>query len=367
VLLARRSLLLAAALVPALGGVAGGTELRGAQVHPFWEDTRPADYVRELELLRRAGGNTVRIDLSWSSLETAGKGRESRWYVNRADHFLQEAQRQGLKVVATLWSTPCWASSAPPALKQRCRGQWWDRGVDRFGPRRPSDYADAAAWVARRWGSRLAAIEVWNEPDLDFLQAADSALAYTELLRAAYPRIKQAAPRITVLGGVLAGSDGHFLERLYAAGAGGNFDALAIHPYNEWRDPDDPWLPEHRRWSYREGVPWIRSIMEAHGDGGKELWLTEIGFSTCGTGDRWCVGEAAQAEYILDSFRIAREWPYVRAAVVYNLRNKGTDPTDRESQFGLLRRDFTRKPSYSAFRLAMLGFSPPAPTLALGD
>jgi hypothetical protein len=39
----------------------------------------------------------------------------------------------------------------------------------------------------------------------------------------------------------------------------------------------------------------------------------------------------------------------VKAAEVYNLRNKGTDPTDRESQFGLVQRDFSPKPAYAAF------------------
>jgi len=30
-------------------------------------------------------------------------------------------------------------------------------------PQHPADYAKAAAYVAQRWGSKLAALEVWNE------------------------------------------------------------------------------------------------------------------------------------------------------------------------------------------------------------
>jgi hypothetical protein len=132
---------------------------------------------------------------------------------------------------------------------------------------------------------------------------------------------------------------------------------VSIHPYNEWRDPDDAWQDQWKQWSFLKGIPWIHQVMTDHGDGGKGVWLTEFGFSTCGQGDRWCVNDQQQAEYIKDSFRIARRWDYVKAALVYNLRNKGSDPTDREDQFGLLNRDFSPKPSFATFREAMAGYA----------
>src|SRR3954453_23666845 len=146
------------------GVSAGGvSQLQGAQLHPLWGDETPTQFDQELELLKNAGANVVRIDLSWSSLETDGKGKYSSWYVSKADTFLQHAQDRGLAVIATLWSTPCWASSASDTLKQSCSGAWWDRGVDRYPPTNATDYADAAAYVAQRWGSKLKALEIWNE------------------------------------------------------------------------------------------------------------------------------------------------------------------------------------------------------------
>jgi hypothetical protein len=268
----------------------GATQLRGAQTHPLWWDSKPADFDRELDLLKDAHGGVVRFDIAWSSLETEGKGKFSSWYVDKADLFLQHAAERGLKAIATLWATPCWASSAPETDKQGCAGAWWDRGVDRWAPANAADYADAADWVARRWGDKLAALEIWNEPNLPdqySLRAPDPGAAYADLLKTAYPRVKQAAPALPVLGGVLAFSDGPFLERLYDLGIGGHFDGISIHPYNEWRDPDDPWKPEYRKYTFLTGVPWIQSIMAAHGDGDRGLWLTEFGFSTCGNGSKW--------------------------------------------------------------------------------
>lgn len=351
-------------LPPASGGATpdvpaeAPTQSRGVQLHPLWGGNSVADFDRELDLAKAAGVDTVRIDLSWSSLETNGKGRYSDWYVTKADTFLAHAEQRGIKVIATLWSTPCWASTAPEELKQSCTGSWWERDVAVYAPTDPTDYADAAEWVTRRWGDKLEALEVWNEPNLDFsLKAADPAATYAAILKAAYPRIKAADADLTVLGGAIAFSDGNFLTALYSHGIKGSYDAISYHPYNEWRDPDDLWKPEWQQYSYQLGTRWMREIMVAHGESAVGMWQTEVGFSSCTSGSsRWCVTEQQQAEYTADTFRIARErMPYVKAVVAYNLRGKGTDPADREAQFGLVNRDFTPKPAYAALALALKG------------
>jgi hypothetical protein len=361
VAIATAAAVLVLALVP--GGAGASGQLLGAQSHATWGSVSYADMERELDLLERAGATAVRTDISWSSLETEGKGRVSGWYVERFERFLRGAEARGIRVIATLWSTPCWASSGPDSLRSACTGSWWDRGVERYAPLDPADYADAAAWVAARWGSRLAALELWNEPNVPehgFLRAADPGRAYAGLVRAAYPRIKAAAPGLPVLAGALAYSDDAFLERMYALGLKDHFDGLSLHPYNEWRHPGDPWRLEWRRYTFVTGVPHMHRVMAAHGDGHKQLWLTELGWSTCGDGDRWCVSEQQQADFVRDGIRIVRRWPFVRAAIVYNLRNKGSDPTDREHQFGLVRRDFSPKPGYAAFREALEADTAPA-------
>ncbi len=349
------------ALVAAAPAAAGAEQLHGAAVHSLWSGSSTADWTRELDMLADAGGNAIRLDLSWSSIETSGKGNYASWYVDKTDAVLAAAQARGIKVVATLWSTPCWASSAPDTLKQSCAGAWWDRGVDRYPPSNMSDYGDAVAFVAKRWGSKLAALEIWNEPNLPdqyTLHSPDPAASYAQILKAGYPRAKAEAPSLPVLAGALSGSDGDFMQRLYSLGIKGNFDGFSIHPYNEWRDPDDPWLAEWRKWSFLKGPVWIHEILGDHGDGDKGVWFTEFGFSSCKPGgDRWCVDQAQQAEYTKDSFRIARTFSFVKAALVYNLRNKGTDPTDREDQFGLLNRDFSPKPAFATFREAMALYS----------
>ena len=361
------SVLLSAALALVAPGVARADEqLRGAQVHSLWSGSSMDESNREIDMLAESGANAVRIDISWSSLETDGKGQWSPWYVEKADSIFRRANERGLKIVAVLWGTPCWASAAPDTLRQGCEGAWWERGaIERYGPRNVNDFGDAAHFVANRWGSRLAALEVWNEPNLAdqfALRADNPAATAAALQKVAYPRIKAQAPNLPVLAGVLSGSDGEFLKTLYRYGIGGNFDGISIHPYNEWRDPDDAWQDEWKQWSFLRGIPWIHQIMRDNGDGQKGVWLTEFGFSTCGQGDRWCVNQQQQAEYIKDSFRIARRWSFVKAALVYNLRNKGDDPQGREDQFGMVHTNFAPKPAWHAFREAMVAAGgPPEP------
>jgi hypothetical protein len=206
----------------------------------------------------------------------------------------------------------------------------------------------------------MAALEIWNEPNEangSFLVSSNPARDYMRLVKAAYPRVKAERPGLPVLAGALAFADRAFLQRLYDLGLKGNHDGVSIHPYNESRDPDDRRTAGLEKWTFRSGVPWIRQAMVANGDSDKGLWLTEFGWSTCAVGSSsWCVSLTKQSEYINDAFRIARQdkWGYVKAMIVYNLRNKGSlIAVDRESQYGLLNRDFSPKPGWSGFSDAM--------------
>ena len=147
-----------------------------------------ADFDAELDRLVEAGANTVRIDLGWSTLEQDGKGMRPAYYVAKADTFFAHARARGLRPIVTFWSTPCWASSAPeePEAGMRRAPGGSQRNVDVYPPSDPQDLADAAAWVAQRWGEHMAAIEIWNEPNYRYFFESDTPAAdYAPLLKAA--------------------------------------------------------------------------------------------------------------------------------------------------------------------------------------
>jgi polysaccharide biosynthesis protein PslG len=350
------ALVVAALVVVAAPPAAAQAQLDGVAMHPFWDGVSRREAARELDVAQRAGAQVVRIDIAWSSLELAGKGRISRDYAGRVATFLRDARARRIEVIATLIETPCWASSAPARLRRRCAGEWWDRGVTRYPPRRARDYADAAAYVAERWGGLLTALEIWNEPNApNFLVSADAVRDYARLVRASYRPVKRAAPRLTVLAGALAQAHGDFLAELYdRGGIAGDYDAISYHPYTDGSDPRIVDSERGRAWSPIAGTEWLHEVMAAHGDARGELWATEAGVSTCSSGAR-CVDERTQADYVAGYLTLARRLPYLRAMVIYSLRDNGTDPTDPEDRFGLVRFDLRPKPALAAFRAAAAG------------
>ena len=107
--------------------------------------------------------------------------------------------------------------------------------ADAWPPVDPASYAAVAGYLARRYGSRLAAIEIWNEPDQRnqlYFAGPNKVQRYAAIVRAAYTAIKQADPSVPVLAGSLVGSNGLFLRALYAAGIKGYYDGLAVHYYS---------------------------------------------------------------------------------------------------------------------------------------
>jgi len=316
------------------------TPLRGVMLHSLWWESTNTDMDRELDLAAQANSNVVRVDVGWNNLESFGKGQFTSWYVTKLDRFVDGANQRGMKVIATLWATACWASSAPDSVRQGCTGTgWWT-----YPPRNNQDYADIARWMTARYGSKLAALEVWNEPNASlFWTTPDPVGAYTALLKAAYPAAKAGNAAVPVIGASLSGSDRSFLASMYANGAKGYEDGLSVHPYAE-----DRGFP---------GLTALHNDMVAAGDN-SPVWVTEFGWPT-GSDPQWHVSEAEQATDVTNGFADLSALSWVNEATLYNLRDKGTDPNDMQANFGVVRRDYSPKPAYAALTAAL---APSRPT-----
>ena len=313
--------------------------LVGVAAHPLWDG---ADARAELRRAGAAGARLVRVDVGWATLQPQARGRWSAWALRRLDRVVRLAERRRLRPLLTVFGTPCWAAAAPARLRDGCRGRWWRRGVTAYPPRRAGDYARAVAFLVRRYGSRVEAWEIWNEPNQRAFFATDRpATAYAGLLGAAYARVKRADPRAVVLGGAIAEADERFAAALYAAGA--RFDALSVHPYVGDRGGD----------AVTDLLGAVRAVMRRHGDH-RPMWLTELGWSTSTRrdGPGWARGvdEATQARRLTDVFARLRARSDVRAAVWYSLTDAGDDPAEPADNYGLLRADGSPKPSLTAFR-----------------
>jgi hypothetical protein len=355
-----RRLLLAVALaaVTALGfaAQADASQVAAVQAHFMWSKYDHADIVRQMDQAKSMGAGMLRVDVGWSSIEEEGKGQFSSYHLEKLDDVVDQANARGLKLLLTFWQTPCWASSAPASLKQDCSGSWWDRDVQLYPPNNPQDYADALAVLVRRYGDRVAAWEIWNEPNQDdYLKGDDPKGSYAALVRAAYPAAKAADPTTTIVAGSLADADFKWTKALYDRGVKGYFDAWSVHPYSADRSPLDPVGPDYAQNSFVRGVPAVRDAMLSNGDD-KPLWLTEFGWSTCNVrdGEPWenCVDPSVQARYLSQAFERMRSWSYVQVGVWFNVEDTGNNDGSRIDNYGLLSSDGRPKPAVSAFRSA---------------
>lgn len=299
-----------------------------------------ADTNRELDAVAKTGASWLRVLVDWSSIEST-QGQYNWGYL---DNVVNAAKSRGLKVLGIIAYTPVWAR--PQALGSLL----WT-----IPPANAQEFADFSAQVARRYGDRISDWEIWNEPNLPIffgLVMDNVAARYTEILKATYPAIKSVQPGATVLAAGLSPSPGtakppQFLQQMYDAGAGGFFDAAAAHPYVPTDGINgsgaDSWAGNG--W---DDVPAMHDVMAANGDGGKKIWLTELGGTTDVAGG---ISQQEQAKQIVDVLAAAAATGYCGPAFIYSIRDVDTTTTDPQNHYGsLLTSDW--QPKYAAGVLA---------------
>ncbi len=156
----------------------------------------------------------VRTELVWSMFEPTSPSAISSSELAYDDHLTADAAADKMRVIMLIDSSPCWASSAPPALLAACK-PGTESTANAWPPSNPANYAEFLTFIAKRYGRRLVAIEIWNEPDQAnelYFAGPEKVRRYALLLRAAYPAIKKADPTLTVIAGSLVGSNGAFLN-----------------------------------------------------------------------------------------------------------------------------------------------------------
>lgn len=210
-------------------------------------------------------------------------------------------------------------------------------------PTSAADFAERVALFAARFGDRIDAYQILDEPNLmSSWGRAPSAAEYAALLPAAYAALKRADPTATVIAAALAPtvetgpdnlSDLLYLQQLYDLGADEYFDAAAGKPYGFYTGPDDrqtdPQLLNFSRFTL------LRAVMVRNGDGHKLLWGGNFGWNTR-SDSLWGVATPEQqAAYTLRAYeRAAQEWPWAGPLALENYQ-PAAPPDDPRWGFAL--------------------------------
>jgi hypothetical protein len=258
-----------------------------------------------IERGRAIGVPWAREEISWGNLERHGKGR---WEWSHFDNRLTATANAGYGIMGMLLTTPAWARVADCDAR---RLRFASAGVvaeDYWCPPQSTrDFSDYVRAVVERYdgdgyadapGSpRVAVWQIWNEPNA-WETWPGSPAEYAALLEAGYAAAKAADPNaIVAVGGVyvfdgiwrdrVGHSDGLlFLDEAFAArpAAWASFDALAVHPYMPDVAPDQPGLYAAVNFWGRLSTTrtWLTQRTGQYGGVPKPIWISEVGWSTCG-------------------------------------------------------------------------------------
>lgn len=205
--------------------------------------------------------------------------------------------------------------------------------------------------VATTYKGKIKAYEVWNEPNHESFNNDINPENYAKLYLATRALIKAIDPEAVVLCGSVTGAgrtDRAFINSVldYIKNNGGlsQIDAFAIHLYTHGDIPEA---------GYLTSLETLYSLTFAVKGYTGDIWMTENGTYTGTYTDS--VTEAEQAAIavrqaaIYDSFLKSKSIKGIN--VWYDLKNDGTNLSDKESNFGLMYADFTPKPAYTAVSL----------------
>lgn len=301
-----------------------------------------------LRKVREMGATWVIYPVLWRDIEPY----PGRYNWAALDLALQAMEYYRLNPVFRVDHPPAWASSSPHPNSP---------------PKEPSLYAEFIRKLSSRYKGRVKAYIIWNEPNLaqEWGNFPPDPQGYLSLLRSAAKAIRQTDPGAIIVSAGLAPTnelsqkamdDRLYLNRLYEAGASEYFDVLGAHPYGFAYPPDDP-KGAHNGLNMAR-LEDLREIMVLYGDGKKEVWVTEFGWTTEGYGN-WAWAEVTpeeQARYLVEAVKIAASrWPWVGMMAVWLLSSAEIDLAYRG--FNLLNPDGSPKPAWESLR-AFARFSP---------
>ena len=311
-------LLLPSALPP--GEIELGPQQRVITINPkmgihtrLTDEVEPWKIKRTLEMVREMGAPWIVEYFPWAYHEPFPG--VFNW--SHSDLVINHANRQGLTVIARLGLVPEWARPA-------------DSASSFLPPEHYADFGDYVQAFADRYGDRVAAIIIWNEPNLALewgFQPVDPA-AYAHLLVMAHRRVQQSHhPDLRVLGGALAptlappGNDQAmddliYLRRMLDAGVGEAMDGLAAHAYG-WSfptdDPPDPQVVNFRR------VELAHQVLVDHGYTNMPIYITEGGWNDH---PRWtrAVKPAQRIQNTLRAYELVKSWPWAKMVALWAFR-----------------------------------------------
>lgn len=332
----------------------------GFEAYLWWKEEIAT---RDLGLIREAGFGWVKQTFAWRDIELE-KGKYDWSNADRVVFLATDVFTRNL--IIRLDREPWWDRHDYPL----------DQGIAAGPPRTLENFFDFCGVIAARYKGRVAAYQVWNEPNLarEWGGMTPDPVAYVAMLKGCYQAIKRADPRALVISAGLSPTGNGppaampnevFLERMYDAGAAPYFDLLGVHAPGFRAPPEaDPGLvaavPElggQRFFAFRH-VEDMRAIMVKHGDAAKQVAVLEFGWTSdpINTSYAWfAVDEKLKADYMVRAFHFARHnWsPWIGPMIALSLPQFDWTPDNEQYWWAVIEPAYPQtvtRPAYDALK-----------------
>ena len=299
-------------------------------IHTFlWWDNGNAG--THLDWVRLLSYSHVKQIFAWSDIEP----QPGIWQWSQADRIVAEVERRGLRLILRLGRVPGWARS-PSQLH-----------AHDAPPTNMTQWRNYCAAVAQRYRGRVAAYQIWNEPNLsrEWGDNPPDPAAYVQLLDSCSAAIHAADPAAIRISAGLAPTgttrpvampDDIYLDHMYRQGFQQHIDAVGVHAPGFAAPeigPDDP--DTQQRWFSFRRIEDLRKIMLHHDDAARQMAILEFGYTTDKVNPSYswyAVSENEQAEMLLRAYEYAiANWrPWVGLMSLIYLPDPAWLPSDEE-------------------------------------
>jgi hypothetical protein len=302
--------------------------------HPwnYHKYSRNRDLEEASSLMQSAGIGWIRLDFLWEDIEPV----KGKFDFAKYDNIVELLRRKGIHILGILNYSTNWASSC---------GEW------NCPPKDNALFVNYARKVIQRYKHQIKYWEIWNEPDsATYWKQQDSLKSYCLLLKEVYLAAKTIDPDCKILNGGLANGLPS-IHYLYDNAAKDYFDILNLHFFQ------NPLLGKSAVKAVANYPKLAYKIMVRNGDADKKIWITEIGCPGVSAGlktDNWWLGEnpdeAQQAGWVKEVYTELLKDPQVKKVFWAFFRDTKKHWDNGVDYFGLLRWDYSAKPSFQAYQ-----------------
>jgi hypothetical protein len=283
-------------------------------------------------LIQAAGFKFIRMDFSWTEIET----RKGHYDWAAYEELLDNLDRHGLRAILILdYSHPLYEQKVTAINPMDNKPH-----ETIAAPRHRGSVAAFVGWAAagaRHFRGRHVIWEIWNEPNIEFWSPLPDVGRYSVLALATAKSIRAADPEATIIGPASSEFPWDFLEAFLQSGVLEYLDAVSVHPYRRNRPPE----------TAAEDFQRLRALIDhcapAARKGKIPILSGEWGYSTYTKG----VSSGTQAAFAVRQ-QLHNLLNGIPLSIWYDWMNDGPDSTEKEQNWGTVMPDLRPRPAYLA-------------------